>query len=93
MITNTYKVGPLTYPKVFQCNNGSEFKAGVTELLEKHGVTIQCITKYQHTCMAFIEALNKLLAEWLFKLQDMKELNNPKKVSSTWVRHLYGLED
>ena len=37
MIANIYKVGPLTYPKVFQCDNGSEFKAGVTKLLEKHG--------------------------------------------------------
>ena len=26
MIADIYKVGPLTYPKVFQCDNGSEFK-------------------------------------------------------------------
>ena len=36
-----YKVGPLTYPKIFQCNNGSEFKGEVTKTLEKHGVKIQ----------------------------------------------------
>ena len=42
---------------------------------------------------AFIEALNKLLAEQLFKVQDAQELKNPKKVSSTWVKHLYGLID
>ena len=29
MIADIYKVGPLTYPKIFQCDNGSEFKAGV----------------------------------------------------------------
>ena len=46
MIADIYKVGPLTYPKVFQ-----------------------------------------------FKVQDMQELNNPKKVSLTWVEHLYGLVD
>ena len=40
MIADIYKVGPLTYPKIFQCNNGSEFKAGATKLLEKHGVMI-----------------------------------------------------
>ena len=28
MITDIYKVGLLTYPKVFQCGNGSDFKAG-----------------------------------------------------------------
>ena len=27
MIVDIYKVGPLTYPKIFQCDNGSEFKA------------------------------------------------------------------
>ena len=26
MIVDIYKVGPLTYPKIFQCDNGSEFK-------------------------------------------------------------------
>ena len=37
MIADIYKVGPLTYPKIFQCNNGSEFKGEVTKMLEKHG--------------------------------------------------------
>ena len=27
MIKDIYKAGPLTYPKVFQCDNGSEFKS------------------------------------------------------------------
>ena len=40
MIADIYKVGPLTYPKVFQCDNGSQFKAGVPKVLEKHGVMI-----------------------------------------------------
>ena len=41
MIADIYKVGPLTYPKIFQCDNGSEFKADVTKMLEKHEVKIQ----------------------------------------------------
>ena len=41
MIADIYKIGPLTYPKIFQCDNGRVFKAGVTKLLEKHGVKIQ----------------------------------------------------
>ena len=49
--------------------------------------------KYKHTHMAFIEALNKPLIENQFKVQDGQELNDPKKVSSTWVKHLYGLVD
>ena len=35
MIADIYKVGPLTYPKVFQCNNDSGFKAEVTKMLEQ----------------------------------------------------------
>ena len=84
MIADIYKVDPLTYPKIFQCDNGSEFKAGVTKLLEKHGVKIQCVTmEYKHTHTAFVEFLNKILAERLFKVQDAQELNDPDKVAAT----------
>ena len=34
-----------------------------------------------------------MLAERLFKVQYAQELNDPDKVSSTWVKHLYGLVD
>ena len=40
MIADIYKVGPLTYPSTFQCDNGSEFKGEVTKMLEKHEVKI-----------------------------------------------------
>ena len=66
----------------------------MTKLLEKHEVNIQCVTtKYKHTHTAFVEALNKILTERLFKVQDAQELNDPDKVSATWVKHLYGLVD
>ena len=94
MIADIYKVGPLTYPKIFQCDNGSEFKGDVAKMLEKHEVKIRRVTtKYKHTHTAFVEALNKVLAEKLFKVQDAQELNDPEKVSATWVKHLYGLVD
>ena len=41
MIADIYKVGPLTYPKIFQCNNGSEFKGEVTKMLEKQEAKIR----------------------------------------------------
>ena len=41
MITDIYKVGPLTYPSTFQCDNGSKFKGEVTKMLEKQEVKIQ----------------------------------------------------
>ena len=94
MIADIYKVGPLTYPSIFQCDNGSKFNRDVTKLLEKHEVKIQCVTtKYKHTHTAFVKALNKILAERLFKVQDAQELYDPDKVSTTWVKHLYGLVD
>ena len=40
-----------------------------------------------------MEALNKILAERLLKVQDAQELNDLEKVSATWVKHLYGLVD
>ena len=49
--------------------------------------------KYAHTHTAVVEALNKIFAERLFKVQDAQELNNAEKVSSRWVKHLYGLVD
>ena len=42
------KGGVFKYPKVFQCDNGSEFKNEVTKLLEKHNVDIRrATTKYK----------------------------------------------
>ena len=94
MIADIHKVGPLKYPKIFQCDNGSEFKGEVTKVLVQQEVKIRRVTtKYKHTHTAFVEALNKILAERLFKVQDAEELNDPEKVSSRWVKHLYGLVD
>ena len=94
MIADIYKVGPLTYPKIFQCDNGSEFKGDVTKMLETNEVKIRRVTtKYKHTHTAFVEALNKILTERIFKVQDAQELNDPEKVSLRWVKHLYGLVD
>ena len=63
-------------------------------MLKKQEVKIQRITtKYAHTHTAFVEALNKILTERLFKAQDVQELNDPESVSSRWVKHLYGLVD
>ena len=94
MIADICKVGSLTYPKVFQYYNGIEFKAEVPKMLEKYGITTQhAMAKYKHTHMAFLKVLNKLLTEQLFKVQDKQELNDPEKLSSTWVKHLYGMVD
>ena len=49
IIADIYKVAPLTYPKIFQCDNGSNFKGEVTKTLEKQDVKIRRVTtKYKH---------------------------------------------
>ena len=89
MVADIYKVGPVMYPKIFQCDNRSEFKGEVAKMLEKHGVKIQRVTtKYKHTHTAFVEALNKILTERLFKAQVAQKLSDPERVSATWVNHL-----
>ena len=71
------KGGAFKYPKVFQCDNGSESKNEVTKLLEKHKVDIwRATTKYKHTHTAFVEAFNRELAKLLFKPMDAQELQD-----------------
>ena len=83
------KGGTFKYPKVFQRNNGPEFKGEVTKLLEKHNLDIQRVTtKYKHTHTAFVEAFIKELEKLLFKPMDAQELQNPKKVSTIWVKNV-----
>ncbi|XP_057294655.1 uncharacterized protein LOC130623189 [Hydractinia symbiolongicarpus] len=90
MLKDIYKAGPLRYPRVFQCDNGSEFKSNVSKLLESKGVEIKRVTtKYHHTFTVFVESYNKVLAERLFKPQDAQELVTTDEQSSTWVKHLY----
>ena len=63
-------------------------------MLEMHELRIRHVTmKYKHTHTAFVEALNKIFTEQLFKVQDVQELNDPKRVSSAWIKHLYLLVD
>ena len=45
-------------------------------------------TKYKHTHAAFVEAFNRELAKLLFKPMDTQELQDPEKVSTTWVKNL-----
>ena len=74
---------------MFQCDNESEFKLDVTKLLEENDVEIKWeTTKYQHTHTAFVENLNEILPEKLFKIQGSQELNDPDKFSSVWVKYL-----
>ena len=83
------KCGVFKYPKVFQCDNGSEFKNEVTKLLEKHNVDIRrATTKYKKTHTALVEASNKELEKLLFKAMDPQELQDPEKVSTVWVKIL-----
>ena len=83
------KSGVFKYPKLFQCDNGSEFESEVTKLPEKHNVNIQrTTTKYKHTRTTFLDTFNKELAKRLSKPMDAHELQDPEKLSTIWVRNL-----
>ena len=83
------KGGVFKCPKTFQCDNGSEFKNEVTELLEKHSVEIgRAATIYKHTHTVFVEGFNKELAKLLFKPMDAQELQDPEKVLTNWAKNL-----
>ena len=94
-IEDSYKVGPLTFPKTFQCDDsGSELKVEVTKLLEKHEIKTWRVTvKYKHTYTAFVKALNKVLAEQLSKVQDAQELNDTEKYTGSDKRHKENLKN
>ena len=57
--------------------------------MKEHSVNIKRVTtKYHHKFTAFVENFNGILAPLLFKIQDVQELNDPSKDSSTWVKYL-----
>ena len=83
------KSGVFKYPKVFQCDDGSEFKSDVKKWLEKHNVDIRrTTTKCKHTHAAFVEDFNKKLAKLLLKPMDVQESQDPEKVSTIRVKIL-----
>ena len=82
---NIDKVGPVTYPKVFQCDNGSEFKGEVRRLLESHGTMSELKSQNIIILIPFVESLNCVTAEILLRIQDAQELANDG-TSTTWVK-------
>ena len=83
------KGGVFNYPRLLQCDNGSEFKNEVTKLPEKDNADIRrATTKYKNTHTAVVEAFNKGLAELLFKPMDAQDLQGPEKLSTIWIKNL-----
>jgi len=80
---------PLTYPKLLQCDGGSEFKKSVSQLMQEHGVVIRVIGAYSHRGLALVERFNKTLAEMLYKIQYAVESisKNPKLIRE-WIKYL-----
>ena len=90
MLKDIYKMGSLSYPQIFQCDNGSEFKGAACKFLDEHGVVVKrYTTKYDHMKTLFAELLNKRLGSKLFAIQDVKELKNSKTTNTEWVKYLY----
>ena len=83
-----YENTPLNYPKTLIVDDGKEFYGDVTELMEKHGVIIQCGDPSQHRSQGIVERFNRTLADRLFSYQYHKELEDPSKSNREWVFRL-----
>ena len=90
MCWKIYKKGRVfKYPKLFQCDNGSEFKSDVSKLLEKHNVDIRrTTTKYK-------ELWNPLTKSWQNSCSSpwmLKSFKTLKKCQQFGLKILTALE-
>ena len=83
-----YRQGPLRWPKLLQVDPGREFMGSVSQLLEKHKVSVRHGRPDIHRDQGIVERANRTLAEWLFGHQYAQELVNPHTRSREWVKRL-----
>lgn len=77
----------LSWPKTLNVDSGTEFKAEVTRLYERHGTRIRRSEPGNHRAQGFVEAFNKVLAQRLFRSMEARELTE-EKVNREWVSEL-----
>lgn len=82
-----YSRGPLRFPRLIQCDEGSEFKGAVNQLLLKHNVTVRRGVVGLHRSQGIVENFNRQLAERLFTYQYSKELFT-ETTNTEWVIRL-----
>ncbi len=78
---------PLTWPKNLNVDAGSEFKGEVAKMYAEHKTNVRVSEPGHHTSQAFVESMNKALAQRLFKAQEAKEMTSGKK-NTEWVDEL-----
>lgn len=86
-ITKIYNRGPLTFPRLIQCDGGAEFKGKVNQLFLKNQVLVKRGIPGNHRSQAVVESFNKHLAERLFSYQYDREMITDK-TNTEWVRRL-----
>ena len=86
-ITKIYNRGPLTFPRLIQCDDGAEFKGKVNQLFLKHQVLVRRGIPGNHRSQAIVESFNKHLAERLFSYQYDREMITDR-TNTEWVRRL-----
>ena len=86
-LSKIYNRGPLTFPRLIQCDDGAEFKGKVNQLFLKHQVLVKRGIPGNHRSQAIVENFNKNLAERLFSYQYDREMITDK-TNTEWVRRL-----
>ena len=86
-IAKIYNRGPLTFPRLIQCDEGAEFKGKVNQLFLKHQVLVRRGIPGNHRSQAIVESFNKQLSERLFSYQYDREMITDR-TNTEWVRRL-----
>ena len=86
-LVKIYRRGPLTFPRLVQCDEGSEFKGKVNQLFLKHRVLVRRGIPGSHRSQALVENFNKNLADRLFSYQYDQEMIT-ESLNSEWVKRL-----
>ena len=89
-IQKIYNRSPLTFPRLIQVDDGSEFKGDFSKLMKKHGTLIKRGVPGNHRSQAVVESFNKSLAARLFTYQYHMEMKHDKR-NREWVRRLPGV--
>ena len=87
-LSRIYKRGPLKWPKLLQVDPGREFMGAVSQLLDKHGVSVRRGRVDNHRDQGIVERWNRTLAERLFGHQYAQEMADPSTRSTEWVKRL-----
>ena len=72
---NMKKSGVFKQPKVFQFDNGPEFKRDVEKLIRRHNIGVgRAAAKFKYTDIALVKLFNKQFTKTFFEPMDAQDI-------------------